>query len=491
MRLAVMVLYLVALLAGPLVPAARAQTSRRDAGRATPPQGTVKVCRGVSIPDGYTVVAETTSPSCHSGAYVIKKDASPVPEPPPPPAARSVPAKSAPAARSVPAAPQSTPVATRPRRAAGEAALDPGGPTAHAAAKPPTLVRSTATAPATSPSQPSPAAADPGPLEVGEGDIIRVDTNLVTVPVSVFDRQGNAITNLRREDFRIFENGVEQEVAYFEPTEKPFTVALLLDTSGSTRFRLRDIQEAAIAFARQLQPQDRVLVVTFSDQVLLLTEATNDQQLISDVININARTGNSTRLYDAVHLVVEERLNKIKGRKAIVLFTDGVDTSSFKASYESTVSEAEELDALIYPIRYDTFVDVNSATVGSITITTHRVGWPFPGGSHSSGVIYRMPSVGRPMPGFTREDYERAGRYLSTLAEKTGGRLYSADDPRQLAQAFSQIAEELRRQYSLGYYPKAPVGAGERRQIRVRVRRPDLAVRARDGYAAGAGDGTR
>ena len=487
MRLALVVLSLVAQLAGPPVPAARAQTSRRNAGRATPPQGTVKVCRGVSIPDGYTVVAETTSPACPGGAYVIKKDAAPVPAATPAPAAKSVPAKSAPAARSISAAPQPTPVATRPRRAAGEAALDPGGPPAQAAvAKPPTLVRSTTAAPAAV-SQPPPAPADSGPLEVGEGDVIRVDTNLVTVPVSVFDRRGNAVTNLRREDFRIFENGVEQEVAYFEPTEKPFTVALVLDTSSSTRFRLRDIKEAATAFARQLQPQDRVLVVTFNDQVLLLTEATNDQRLISDVIDVNARSGDTTRLYDAVHLVIEERLNKIKGRKAIVLFTDGVDTSSFMADYQSTVREAEELDALIYPIQYDTYQDFDAAALGSVTVTTSRRGWPFPGGSRST--TYRLPSgvISRP----TREDYEQAGRYLSTLAEKTGGRLYSADDPRQLAQAFSQIAEELRRQYSLGYYPKAPVGANERRQIRVRVRRPDLAVRARDGYVAGARDGAR
>ena len=483
MRLALVFLSLAALLAGTPVPVSRAQTSPRSAGRRAAPRGTVKLCRGVSIPDGYTVVAETTSPACPDGAYVIKREAASAP------AAKGVPAGSAPPAKGVPAAPQPTPVATRPRRAAAEAALDSGGPPPPKAAnKLPSIVRSGAPAPAASPSEPAPDAAESGPLEVGEGEVIRVDTNLVTVPVSVFDRQGNAITDLRREDFRIFENGVEQEVAYFEPTEKPFTVALLLDTSASTRFRMRDIQEAAIAFARQLQPQDRVLVVTFNDQVMLLTEATSDQRLISDVISINARTGDSTRLYDAVHLVIEERLNKIKGRKAIVLFTDGVDTSSFMADYKSTVREAEELDALIYPIKYDTFQDLDSATLGSITVMTSRRGWPFPGGSGSS--VYRLPSVA--MPGFSREDYERAGRYLNTLADKTGGRLYSADDPRQLAQAFSQIAEELRRQYSLGYYPKTQTGGGdERRQIRVRVRRPDLGVRARDGYIVGTRGATR
>jgi VWFA-related protein len=317
---------------------------------------------------------------------------------------------------------------------------------------------------------------------------VRVETNLVTVPVSVFDRQGKFITDLRRQDFHIFENGVEQEIAYFEPTEKPFTVALLLDTSASTRFRLSDIQEAAITFVRQLQPQDRVLVVTFDDEVLLLTEATNDKEAISSVITVNARTGGSTRLYDAVDLIIKARLNNFRGRKAIVLFTDGVDTSSSAADYQSTVYEIEELDALVYPVQYDTFDDLDAATGGSGAVKNGGRSWQFPGSNPSSGTTYYPPSVALGPLDITRADYDVAGRYLGALAEKSGGQLYRADDTRQLAQAFSKIAEELRRQYSLGYYPKTPAaGAGERRQIRVRVGRPDLAVRARDGYVTAAG----
>src|SRR5207253_9577733 len=117
-----------------------------------------------------------------------------------------------------------------------------------------------------------------GPEEVGEGEVIRVNTALVSVPVSVLDRQGRFVPNLRKEDFSVFENGIEQPIAYFEPAEKPFTVALILDTSPSTHFHLWEIKEAAIAFASQLRPQDRVLVVSFNDQVLLLTEATNEDR---------------------------------------------------------------------------------------------------------------------------------------------------------------------------------------------------------------------
>jgi VWFA-related protein len=317
---------------------------------------------------------------------------------------------------------------------------------------------------------------------------VRVDTALVTVPVSVLDRQGRFVLNLRREDFSVFENGIEQSIAYFEPAEKPFTVALVLDTSASTHFHLWEIKEAAIAFATQLRPQDRVLVVSFNDQVLLLTEATSDLNVVSAVIQQNATTGDSTRLYDAVDLVIKERLNKIKGRKAIVLFTDGVDTSSYLATYQSTLREAEELDALIYPIQYDTSDYLRAMqSAGSITIVTRSSNWPFPSRS-SSQVIYSGPATGGiAPPGTTKADYERADKYLHQLAEKTGAHLYQANDPAQLAQAFSRIAEELRRQYSLGYYPQnypatSAVQSGERRQIKVRVHQPNLAVRARDSY---------
>ena len=172
--------------------------------------------------------------------------------------------------------------------------------------------------------------------------------------MSVTDRLGRFVPNLRREDFSVLENGTEQSIAYFETAEKPFTVALFLTRRLQRTFIFQRSKEAAIAFAKQLRPQDRVLIISFSDEVLLLTEATNDISMITQVVLANVQQGNSTRLYDAVHLAIKERLDRIRGRKAMVLFTDGVDTGSFSANYQSSLYETEELDALIYPIRYDT-----------------------------------------------------------------------------------------------------------------------------------------
>src|SRR5262249_52400632 len=239
--------------------------------------------------------------------------------------------------------------------------------------------------------------------------------------------------------FSIFENGVEQKIVHFEPTEKPFTVALLLDTSASTFFCLPEIKEAAIAFAKQLRPQDRVLVVTFNELVLLLTEATSDQKVVTTMINRFAETGFSTRLYDALDLVVNSRLNRIPGRKAIVLFTDGVDTASYLASYKSTLHEAEEVDALIYPIQYDTKDFIAATQYDFLNLTTRRSSnWPSPNTSSTSR-SYRVPNPD-PGPGTTLAEYQLADQFLHQPADKTGARLYQANDRKQLDQAFSKIA---------------------------------------------------
>jgi VWFA-related protein len=324
---------------------------------------------------------------------------------------------------------------------------------------------------------------------------VRVNASLVTVPVSVLDRDGRFISGMRKEDFRVFEDGTEQQVAYFAPVEQPFTVALVIDTSGSTRFRLEDIQDAAISFLDQLRPADRVIVVAFDDQVRVLSEATSDRNLLRAAIR-RTRTGNGTRLYDAVELVIGQQLSRVQGRKALVLFTDGVDTTSKQASYQSTLEEAVELDAMIYPIQYDT-MDGGGNNGGG--------GWPGPNryprrrgrnpgwGDILGGIILGGGNVrigrggggqggGGGPAGTTPEDYERGGDYLRRLAEATGGRHHDARDLRFLDEAFANIAEELRRQYSLGYYPSRQSQAEERRQIRVRVRRPNLVVRARDSY---------
>lgn len=337
-------------------------------------------------------------------------------------------------------------------------------------------------------SQNSPAPSD-GPEELEAGDVIRVDTTLVTIPVSVMDRDGKYIPNLRQQDFRIYEDGVEQQVAYFASVEKPFTVALLIDTSGSTRNRLEEIQQAAIAFVNQLRVDDRVMIVSFDDDIRVLSEATNNRSALYRAIR-NVEPGDGTRVYDAVDFIINQRFNRIQGRKAIVLFTDGIDTTSRNSSYSSNIRDAEELDALIYPVQYDTSNDAYGSSWPSGRNPGIILRWPFPfpgggGGRGGRGGRGRggIGGMGGGGPiGSNPEDYERADDYLNELARKTGARTYRGDDANNLEQSFAFIAEELRRQYSLGYYPQKAAMAGQRRQIAVKMNRPNLVVRARDSY---------
>ena len=309
--------------------------------------------------------------------------------------------------------------------------------------------------------------------ETVEGDVIRFNSTLVTVPVTVTDRNGRYVPLLRRDQFRITENGVEQKIAYFATTDAPFTVVLLIDTSGSTNFRLRDIQDSAMKFVERLKPTDSVMVMSFDDRIQVQCKATADRDEIEKAIR-RTRTGGGTRLYDAVDEILRKQLNTITGRKAVVLFTDGVDTTSHRASYDSTIRLAEESDAPIYSVDYDTS-GIGGGVMGPGT------------GGRRGGVIFGIPFPtpgipGSTIPGSSPGDYRRAVEYLHALSNATGGRFYSGDSMFGIAQAFTWIAEELGRQYSLGYYPSTPGKEGERRQIKVRTTESDLVVKSRDSY---------
>jgi Ca-activated chloride channel homolog len=298
-----------------------------------------------------------------------------------------------------------------------------------------------------------------------EDEVLRVSTNLVTVPVTVKTRQGAYVPNLRREDFRIYEDGVEQEISSFESIDKPFTVVLMLDVSDSTRTELDEIKNAATAFLNQLRAEDRAIVVAFDKGLVTLTRATGDRKVLSEAIS-RINTGGGTALYDAVDKVISSHLKQVPGRKAIVMLTDGIDTASLRGTYESTISLATEQYALIYPIQWNTpdrllarqLATADNAAVGAITYTT--------------------PS-GEPL----RKAFDRATRYLRLIAGTSGGRFQNADKLKSLERSFALIAEELRQQYSLNYYPKNRTKSDRKRRIKVSVNVPDAEVHARASYA--------
>lgn len=322
-----------------------------------------------------------------------------------------------------------------------------------------------------------------------DADAITVDTEMVSVPVKILDRRGRFVSGLTKENFQVLEDNVPQEIEYFSNEQQPFTVALVLDMSYSTTFKIAEIHSAAMAFVNQLRPNDKVMVVAFNEEVQILTQPTNDKAVLQSAIKSTA-IGSGTSLYEAIDLVMNQKFKKIAGRKAIVLFTDGVDTTSRRATDLSNLNDALEFDALVYPIAYDTFSDVQRMKNKPVVVQ-QPIPSPVPS-QNKSPFPFPFPTGGVGTPssqGTSAEDYRRADTYLNEMANRTGGRLYQATTTANLAQAFSSIAAELREYYNLGYYPKEEAKiAGKKHRLKVRVDKDGLVVRARDSYVVGDKD---
>jgi VWFA-related protein len=309
------------------------------------------------------------------------------------------------------------------------------------------------------------------------------------MPVSVLDRDGRFISGLNQRDFQIFENGQQQKIEYFQSVEQPFTVALMIDVSPSTAFLIDEIHAAAISFVEKLRPNDRVMVIAFDDNIRVLSPPTSNRNELRYAIR-QAQFGDGTSLYEAVDRALRRELANIEGRKAVVLFTDGVDTTSRRANYDSTLAVAEETNVLVYPIRYNTLGQYAGGRRGG---GQRRGGWGRQNRQQPNiledligGIMGGQVQIrGGGSAGSSPEEHERGNQYLEELARNSGGRKFEADSTMNLDAAFSGIAEELRRQYSVGYYPDSVGERGERRSIRIRVNRPNVVVRAKSSYIVG------
>lgn len=297
-------------------------------------------------------------------------------------------------------------------------------------------------------------------------DEIVVDTQLVMIPVQVSDKKGKPITNLKRFEFRVFENGIEQEIEYFSSLEQPFTVALVLDTSYSTVFKISEIQDAAKIFIGKLRPEDKVMIVSFDKEVRVLCKPTNNQKVLRLAIDA-VRIGSGTSLFSSLDLVLNQELKAVNGRKAIVLLSDGVDTSSKNLTASDIENKLLESDTVFYALNYDTYDDVQKSRRKDARIVYDEDDRPY---------IVETPR----QKGEKESDYENAADFLKTLSNDSGGRVYKVNSMTNLYASFDTIAAELRNTYSIGYYPKSQ--SEENYYINVRVYRPNLKVRAKKTY---------
>lgn len=343
--------------------------------------------------------------------------------------------------------------------------------------------------------------------EVEDGDVVRVDTQLVSVPAIVTDGTGRPLSNLRAENFILYEDGRPQQISNFSTTEAPFEVVLLLDTSGSTRADLGLIRSAARAFIDALRPGDRVAIVAFNNSeasssglatVDLLTRLTEDHEALHKALE-NVGASNGTPYYDALSRIAEDIFREsprqeIRGRRAVVALTDGVDSAS-DADYAGARSRLQRLGVACYFVEVNTedFVEDrllrNCQEFGTLRLSAtqlqryRRIFVPRADAAHyedfcQMGQFERMA--------ISRSLYDLARREMSDLARASGGKTFPANDLRDARAAFAEVAREIGTQYSLGYYPTNKTRDGHFRSIRVEVRgaAQGAQVRAREGYYA-------
>jgi Ca-activated chloride channel family protein len=303
-------------------------------------------------------------------------------------------------------------------------------------------------APPAAPQAPAPPAAPAAAQAPSPQDLqpsFKAGVDIVALNITVMD--GNRyVTDLEPEDFQVFEDGVKQDLVFFNRANLPIALALLMDTSASMELRLSTAQEAAVGFARRLRDQDLAEVVDFDSRVIILQSFTNNAKLLEQAIR-KTSAGGSTSMYNAVYIalkdlkkVVASNVDEIR-RQAIVLLSDGEDTSSL-LPFEEVLDLSKRSETAIYAI-----------------------------GLRST--------EGGPSRGFKEAEF-----VLRQLTQETGGRAFFPTDIAQLPAIYTQISDELSSQFSVGYTSRNPKRDGAWRNIVVRINRPNLAARTKRGYFA-------
>jgi VWFA-related protein len=296
----------------------------------------------------------------------------------------------------------------------------------------------------------------------GQQPAIKAQVNLVNLFATVRDKNKRIVNDLTQKDFKVFEEGQEQQIAFFsKEVTLPITLALLLDTSGSEQYMLGAIQEAGAGFLnRVLRKGDEALIMSFDTDVDLLADFTDDRGILDRAIRqarvntpgggmvnpgpVGSRQITGTALYDAIYLSCNEKLSTEAGRKAIVIVTDAQDEGS-KVRIEEAVEAAQRTDAVIH----------------ILLVADPRGSFGF-GGGGNQGAAHK-------------------------LADDTGGRVIVVNSEKHLMQAFDEISDELRSQYTLGYYPTNSTPDGKFRKIKIDLANHDLKILARKGYYAPKG----
>lgn len=326
--------------------------------------------------------------------------------------------------------------------------------------------------------------------QVTEPEIIKKgNRNLVSLPVSVNDREGRYISGLKKEDFTIYQDGVKQNVEFFATYDEPLNIALLLDTSGSTEGKaLEKIKEAAKEFIDLLNTNDQCLIATFDSQVSILSQFTSDHDDLKKAINkVETASKDGTVLYQAISEVSQKPFARAQGRKVIILLSDGKDFGS-TVKQKSLMEQLEESDVMIYSIFYQTGEGFNKLVVdsnGKVTDDTtkkkkvKKIKPPKKPKGYVVGIPPQVDIIPQEEIKYSEKTLDiSAVDFLRGLSDTTAGRFYLSDTP-DLEKIFKRVASELRQQYRIGFYTKEAAKDITVHEIVVKVGRADAVVRTR------------
>lgn len=305
--------------------------------------------------------------------------------------------------------------------------------------------------------------------EQDDGDVLRIRSEEVVLPVSVRDWKGAPVGGLGEERFLVYDNGVRQEIKSFNRRRVPAKIVLLLDASGSVFRQMRFIREAAKGFVQGLLKEDQVCVMQFADRVELLQDWTfaTEVEKIEKALDWRYHPGERTTFYDGLYLAAQDQLSRVEGRRIVILLTDGIDTAERRhASFTDALNALRRAEASVYVV---------SLTASLRALIEKRTGGGWLGRLLSGG--YDPRSVARYI--YSIDDAEKL---LTGLASQTGGRIFLPIKEEELAPAYEAIAEELRTQYIITYKPKQRAASGEWRRIHVLVTPGGYEVATREGY---------
>jgi len=309
-------------------------------------------------------------------------------------------------------------------------------------------------------------------IQAQDEDVIKVDSSIVRLNVGVADRQGRPITNLSKENFTLYEDGIKQDISRFEPTVAPFSVVLLLDMSGSTLGFREVIRQSAFRFIDALAPEDRVAVIEFNDKTKLLNDFTNKRKSIANSINVASGRG-KTQLYKALDFALEKLSKEGKRRKAIIVLTDGIDSNlrDIDRNVLERFNEAD-LSTAIKPDNSDSLNKVLSKSDNQ-AVTIYPLALP-------TGDPFKLAE---PSPVQTAL-YSAARARLQMLSERTGGTFNAINQLEDMGKLYATVAANLRSLYSVEYSPLDTKRNGKWRAIKIEVDKGDLISRTRQGYFA-------